>query len=164
MSTQQRKFELYSRLQERGFTYSEAAALRRIEMTLARWAERECGDGSDWAIERDEQTDKPYNVYHGNGPSRRYPIADREKGALKRARAICAARNARAYVDGQCVNPIAVYHQGDCRGCMLYVVRMSDYPPAVVAEWRAEHPGANAAAFPFPKLDSLYTCGFAVCA
>ena len=33
MSTQKRKFELFARLTELGFTYDEAHALRRIEMT-----------------------------------------------------------------------------------------------------------------------------------
>jgi hypothetical protein len=54
MSTQKQKFELFARLQAMGFTYEESAQLRRIEMTLQRWAERECGDGSNWAIERAE--------------------------------------------------------------------------------------------------------------
>ena len=45
MSTQKAKFELFARLQSLGFTYDEAYSLRRIEMTLQRWAEKECGDG-----------------------------------------------------------------------------------------------------------------------
>lgn len=164
MSTQKAKFELFARLQKLGFTYEESIALRRIEMTLQRWAERECGDGSDWAIERDETTGKPFNVYHGSGKSRRYPIADREGGALKRLRYIVRARNARSYVDGICRNPVAAYDQGDCRGCMLYIVQLSDYPADIVTAWKAEHPGANPSQFPFPNLDSLYTRGLAVCA
>lgn len=47
---------LFDRLRDLGFTLEEAAALRRIEMTLHRWAEQECGDSNDycsWAIERD---------------------------------------------------------------------------------------------------------------
>ena len=164
MSNQKRKFELFARLSALGFTYDESVALRRIEMTLQRWAERECGDGSDWAIERDETTGKPFNVYHGEGKSRRYPIADREAGALRRLRFIVNARNARAYVDGQCVNPLTAYHQGDCRGAMLYLITASDYPADVVSAWKSEHAGANMAAFPFPNLDSLYSRGLAVCA
>lgn len=164
MSTQKRKFELFSRLSDLGFTYDEAASLRRIEMTLARWAERECGDGSDWVIERDETTGKPFNTYHGEGKARRYPIADREAGALRRLRYIVAARNARAYVNGRCENPIAAYHQGDCRGCMLYLVTLADYPQDMVAAWKSEHTGANPSVYPFPQLDSLYTRGLAVCA
>lgn len=164
MSTQKAKFALFARLQALGFTYEESVALRRIEMTLKRWAERECGDGSDWIIERDEETGKPYNVYHGRGTSRRYPIADREAGALRRLKAIVEARNARAYVNGQCINPVAAYHQGDCRGCMVYVVSTEHLAPEF-AEWRKENTGACASVFPFHKyLPSLYTRGLAVCA
>lgn len=128
MNKAQRKFELYSRLQSLGFTYGEAVALRRIELTLSSWAERECGDGSNWAIERDEVTGKPFNVYHGEAKARRYPIADRESGALKRLKAICDARNEReswgATPAG--VNNVVPFHQTDCRGCMVYLVRWSD--------------------------------------
>lgn len=124
MSTQKRKFELFTRLQSLGFTYDEAAALRRIEMTLQRWAERECGDGSNWAIERDETTGRPFNVYHGEGRSRRYAIADREAGALRRCAAIIAARNARNSDAG----PLSFYHQGDPRGCALYILQPGDVP------------------------------------
>lgn len=124
MSTQKRKFELFTRLHALGFTYEEAQALRRIEMTLRRWAERECGDGSNWAIERDETTGRPFNVYHGEGPRRRYPIADRETGALRRCAAIIAARNTRNSDAG----PLSFYHQDDPRGCALYILRPGGVP------------------------------------
>ena len=99
-----------------GINYPECAALRRCSLTLHRWAERECGDGSDWAIERDEATNKPFNVYHGEGKPRRYAIPDRETGALKRAKAIAAAHG------------LTVYHQNDPRGAALYVIRPGDVP------------------------------------
>ncbi|HEX2901217.1 MAG TPA: hypothetical protein VHS96_15980 [Bacteroidia bacterium] len=130
------KFELYSRLQALGFTYEEAVSLRRIEMTLQRWAEQECGDSNSyasWAIERDEETGKPFMVRHIyatpglKGGMHKYPIADRETGALKRLRAIVAARDARYRAlggDGQ--NDLIPYHQTDCRGCMVYLVKRSD--------------------------------------
>jgi hypothetical protein len=44
-----------NRLQEAGFSFEDASALRRISMTLHRWHELECGDSNDygsWAIER----------------------------------------------------------------------------------------------------------------
>jgi hypothetical protein len=141
MSTQKNKFELFARLQAMGFTYDEAHDLRRIEMTLSRWSERKCGDGSNWAIERDEKTGKPFNVYHGEGKPRRYPIADREAGALRRMRAIVDARNQRAALN----DFVAAYHQEDPRGCALYIVKLADVP-------------ANG------KLDQYYTRGLAVCA
>ena len=90
-------------------TDADANTLRRCELTLQRWAEKECGDGSNWAIARDEQTGKPFNVYHGPGKSHRYAIPDREAGALRRARAVAESYG------------LAIYHQTDCRGCMLYV-------------------------------------------
>jgi len=166
MSTQKKKFELYSRLQALGFTYYEAHSLRRIEMTLSLWAEGECGDESGRCIERDEKTNRPYMTYDKgtNGQRGRYSIADRETGALKRLGKIVAARNARAYVNGKCINPVAAYHQGDCRGCMLYIVSAEHLAPEF-KEWRAQNTGANAAAFPFHQyLPSLYTRGVAVCA
>jgi len=105
-----------SALEAHGLTLDECNALRRCSLTLHRWAERECGDGSDWAIERDEATNKPFNVYHGEGKPHRYAIPDRETGALKRAKAIAAAHG------------LTVYHQTDPRGAALYVIRPGDVP------------------------------------
>ena len=118
MSTQKAKFQLFARLQALGFTYDEAAQLRRIEMTLHRWDEMECGDSNNRysiGIERDEASGKPYRVisWHDRPVSetKRYPIADREAGALRRLAAIMARHP--DYV---------AYHQGDCRGRSLYIV------------------------------------------
>ena len=124
------------RLGELGIGYDEAQALRRISMTLQRWGELECGDGNDycsWSIERDEVTDKPYMVtYPHNGKSRRSPVADREKGALKRLQAIMSK-----YPD------LLAYHQTDPRGCAVYLVRKSDVPEGT-------------------DIDSVYSRGIAV--
>lgn len=126
MSTQKRKFELFTRLQSLGFTYDEAAALRRIEMTLHRWAEAECnGD-----IERNETTGKPIRRIRSsrylapNDPRACYAIADRETGALRRCAAIIAARNGR----NPTLGALSFYHQGDPRGCALYILRTGDVP------------------------------------
>lgn len=103
------------RLANRGIPASldEARTLRRAEKTLHRWAEQEGGDGNDyasWAIERDETTGKPYFcTYPHSGKSRRTLIADREAGALRRVATVCKALGAH------------FYHQGDPRGCALYV-------------------------------------------
>jgi len=87
--------------------------LRRAQITLHRWAEQECGDGDNyksWAIERDETTGKPYMViYPHDGKTHQYRIPDREAGALKRITEICKR------------NGLHFYHQGDPRGCSLYV-------------------------------------------
>lgn len=158
MSTQKAKFELFARLQSLGFTYEEAAALRRIEMTLQRWGERECGDGSDWGLERDEKTGKPRMVYHGatygNKPHS-YPVADRKAGALRRLRKIVADRNTRNWVGfagpiSESPGFIFAYHQGDCRGCNLYLVTREQLTDRQTGE--------------LLPIDQYYTRGLAVCA
>ena len=110
---------LFDNLVQRGFTVQEAAQLRRIEMTLQRWGEAECGDSNEYcstSIERDEITGKPYRcVYPHNGQMRRFPVPDREAGALKRLAAIM-----KEHPD------FIAYHQTDCRGCNLYIVRKAD--------------------------------------
>lgn len=92
-------------LESLGFTPGQAVALRRISLTLRRWYEQECGDGNQygsWAIERDDNGDgKPFMVHHhyrhGKSPDTisRTPIADRERGAIKRLAAIVKDRNER---------------------------------------------------------------------
>lgn len=97
-----RQNEQEANLLDLGFTRDEAAALRRISMTLRRWYEMECGTGDDRvsrSIERDEITDKPFmriqfQSAHG-WVDRSYPTPDREKGAIKRLDKIIADRNAR---------------------------------------------------------------------
>ena len=142
MSTQKQKFELFQRLQALGFTYEESQQLRRIEMTLHRWAEAECnGD-----IQRDEKTQKPHRPYGlGFGD----PIADREAGALNRLKTIVDARNARHSSDD-----VLPYHQGDPRGCALYLVKRSQLP----RETHHDHKLAGA------SLNQYYNRGLAVSA
>ena len=105
-----------NRFNARGISISfqDANTLRKAELTLQRWAELECGDGNDyqsWAIERDEQTGKPYMVYyrHDRNEQRREKIADREAGALRRVADVCKRNN------------LHFFHQTDPRGCALYV-------------------------------------------
>ena len=62
------------------------------------------------------------------------PVADREAGALRRLAAIMAPRKRR----------LIAYHQGDPRGCALYIVRRRDIPA-----------GAS--------VESFYNRGVAVC-
>ena len=135
-TTVKQRYEVLNRLQTAGISYENANTLRRISMTLQRWGELECGDGNDyasWAIERDEQTGKPYMVrYPHDGKPRRTPVADREKGALKRLQTIMS----------HYPNYVA-YHQTDPRGAAVYVVRKDDIPE-----------GAT--------LDSCYNRGIAV--
>lgn len=99
-----------------GFSYSEATALRRIELTLQRWEEAECnGD-----IQRNEKTGTPLRYIAGNyldphDPRQYNAIPDREAGALKRLAKIMANHP-----------ELWSYHQGDPRGCSLYVGRKED--------------------------------------
>ena len=137
-----RQAENYSRLTDTlarlGFDYAEREALIRIERTLARWGELECGTDAGH-IERDETTGKPrlFNAQaryvDPHDPRAWRAIPDREAGALKRLAKLMASRP-----------HLLAYHQGDPRGCALYVV------PA-----NAVGPGES--------LDAVYTRGVAIC-
>lgn len=115
MSARSETYELMARFSARGINlgFDEVNTLRRAEITLQRWSEQECGDSNErfsWAIERDEQTGIPYRcIYPHTGASRRYRIADKERGALRRVKAICDFHR------------LHFYHQTDPRGCSLYV-------------------------------------------
>lgn len=111
----ERTARFFDSMSKLGFSYSEATALRRIELTLQRWSEAECNG----EIERDEVTEKPFRRYgnyiQANDPRSIHFIADREAGALKRLSKIMANHP-----------ELWSYHQGDPRGCALYVGRKSD--------------------------------------
>lgn len=140
----------YTGMDRYGIGYEDANKLRRIEMTLHRWAELECGDGNEyasWAIERDEATEKPYMVRHVYGACRggvNFPdrmiktrIADREAGALRRLQRILSEYPELAY-----------YHQTDPRGCALYIIPRNVIDDMVLDSL---------------TLDQVYTRGFGVC-
>lgn len=113
-----------------GFTFEEFHQLRRISMTLHRWHELECGTGDNRAtrsVERDEATDKPFiRVQYATAKGwqdRRYPIPDRERGALKRLEVIISARNQRKRMPNhEDKHRVLPYVQGDPRGAALYLV------------------------------------------
>lgn len=110
-------------LTELGFNAAEIDQLIRIERTLHRWSEQECGGGNDyasWAIERDE-SGKPFRVvYPHTGKTYRTRIPDRENGALKRLASIMELHP--GYV---------AFQQGDPRGCALYILKESEIPGPV---------------------------------
>jgi hypothetical protein len=115
-----RRTALENALMTLGFTRDESAALRRISLTLRRWFELECGvDGG--GIERDAKTDRPYFVASASG--RRWPVADRERGAMRRLRKIMEQHPDLGY-----------YIQPDPRGAALYILRPSDVPANARAE------------------------------
>lgn len=121
-----------------GFTRDESDALRRISRTLRRWHELECGTDSG-AIERDDTTGKPYFVFYEQGfisngkPGRcRLPVADRERGALRRLGRIVGLRNTRVWAASSAhavhVHAVHPYVQTDPRGAALYILRPGDVP------------------------------------
>ena len=112
--------EMLNRVQRRGLSLDDALAVRRIAMTLHRWYELECGDG-DGYIERNPETEKPYYVncnsryLSPNDPRARWPIADRERGAIRRLDKIMARYPELAY-----------YLQTDPRGASVYLYDPKD--------------------------------------
>jgi len=116
----ERRTRMNDRLRAAGIAREDCDTLRRCSLTLSRWAERECGDGSNWYVERDEESGLTYNVHTETGERHRCP--DRETGALKRARAIVDAAG------------LKLYHQTDPRGCALYVLRPGDVPEGSTPE------------------------------
>ena len=110
-----------------GFDRHEAEKLRLISRALRRWHELECGIDSG-AIERDDVTGKP--IWRSAYTSRSWPVADRERGALKRLGKIIADRNTREMVRTGAhsvqVHQVVPYVQTDPRGAALYILRPSD--------------------------------------
>ena len=124
MTRERERFEAIERAKRCGLSEQDAIALRRIALTLHRWFELECGDGNSygsWAIERDEETEKPYFIHHhyqhGNGKDSmtRRPIPDRETGARKRLDKLMAQYpKLRAWI------------QTDPRGGTIYLCKPED--------------------------------------
>jgi len=111
-----RQTEQIRRLEAEGFSQAEAETLRRISMTLSRWAERECNG----EVEVDDDG-KAYSVSQGFPPKwkiTRYRIPNREAGALRRLSAIVSQHPGWNF-----------YHQGDPRGAALYLFRPEDLNP-----------------------------------
>lgn len=134
-----RRARLDSYLLTLGFTETEVSSLRRINSTLQRWHELECGTDHG-VIERDEATGKPFCIsytrrYLGANDARmRSPVADREAGALRRLASIMREVNERRYV-GDAASTLApycddltTYIQTDPRGAALYILRPGDIP------------------------------------
>jgi len=144
----QRTAAFYTSMAKLGFTAQEADTLRLAQLTLHRWAERECNG----EVERDEETGKTY-CYRGsyvqaNDPRRKRRVRDLETGALKRAHKIVSDRNTREWVGyggkiSEMPGLLHLYHQTDPRGVALYLVTN-------------EQLGGHA-------LDAAYNRGFGVC-
>jgi len=107
---------LQARAYRRGITltFAQASILRRAEMTLHRWHERECNgevQRGDDGIARGYRMRASYIDPHD--PRYWYTVRDMEAGARRRIAAVCAEAGLHAYV------------QSDPRGAALYV---SDKP------------------------------------
>jgi len=123
MNRIERQTRMLGLLMNYGFTYGQADELRRIEQTLHTWAEHECNG----VIQRDEDTGIPYWHSPSSG-DRLGATSDREGGALRRAANIVASRNGVRRPDlaaGELM-PLNIFHQGDPRGCSLYLYRDCD--------------------------------------
>lgn len=119
----QRIADFYSRMEKLGFTHDETETLRLAQLTLHRWAERECNG----EVERDEKTGKVYAVNTLTGERRRYTVPDRETGAWKRVEAVVSACNLRMQgITGNRDLDLVAYHQTDPRGCALYLVPITE--------------------------------------
>lgn len=137
----QRIANFYMFAERIGVDMDTADKLRRIEMTLHRWAEDECNGeiqreevqptfeaisvGSAHCKNCEETANLHQSVtlncnrtidgkprrYYGPNMDRSYPVADREAGALKRLAKIMES-----------LPHLVAYHQTDPRGCALYLV------------------------------------------
>lgn len=99
--------EVVRNLARIGVDFDDAVQLRRIAMALHSWSELECGTDNG-CIERRESDGKPF--WNNGMGGKQYPVADRERGALKRLKAIMARYPA-----------LVEYVQGDPRGAPLYI-------------------------------------------
>jgi hypothetical protein len=101
-----------------GIRSADITALRGIAKQMHKWDELECGDANGNCIERDEATGIPYMTsepHNFQGPRLRQQIPDTEAKTENRLRAVMAK-----YPD------LVAYHQGDCRGWPLYIMRRTD--------------------------------------
>ena len=126
-----------------GLSHYRWSRLRRSEMVLHAWAERECNG----MIQREDESGKP-RIYHpdkyGSFTLRGGFIPDAEAHYLREAQ-----RHAKAA-------GLKVYHQEDPRGCQLYLYKQSELEGAMAGNEIYRKPGMG--------IDSLYSSiGIAVC-
>jgi hypothetical protein len=101
-----------------GIVTSDIVTLGAIARGLHRWDELECGDEHGNCIERDEETGVPFMTsepWDHSGPRLRRQIPDKERQLKERLRRVMERYPA-----------LVAYHQGDCRGWPLYILRRDD--------------------------------------
>lgn len=119
MTKMERIARFYHSMTNLGFSAEEIQTLRRVELTLHRWAEKVCNG----EIEYNEEAKKVYSVSWRHlplsGESKiAWEIPNREAHALKRLEHVMAHHKDLWY-----------YHQTDPRGCSLWIGKYSDLPP-----------------------------------
>ena len=126
-----------------GLTSYRWNQLRRAEMALHSWAEQE----ANGEIQREDESGRPRRYrrsQYGDFTERGGFIVDSEAHYLKEAK-----RHAKAA-------GLRIYHQGDCRGCSLYLYKQSDLEEAMARNEIYRRPGMG--------IGSLYSSiGTAVC-
>lgn len=125
-----------------GISLDDIEALRRIEMTLHRWCERECNG------EVETEGAFAWQMRHESS-QRAYRIPNREAGALRRLSSIMAR-----------YPHLRAYHQTDPRGCALYV-----YQQETFMRWQDCQRLSGAERFlAVPGIDAAYSAvGIAIC-
>ncbi len=107
----ERYVRIRNELMEHGLDDCEINSLLRASKTLSTWAEHECNG----EIQRDgDDGDGRPAWYNTNTGKKICYTSDREAGALKRAAKIAKSHG------------LEIYHQGDPRGCALYIIRPGD--------------------------------------
>jgi hypothetical protein len=110
----ERLINLWRQLEPLGVQVEEMFDLLTLSRTLSSWDTRECNG----EIERDDDSGNTYRVIrmriHGLARDRREPIPDRASAALVRASDLAGRHG------------LTAYHQGDPRGCSLYLLRPGD--------------------------------------
>lgn len=138
ITKEQRKWMAVGRIQNlTGLAQPDVLAILRAERALHRWAELECGTDRGHIERRENENNKPYLAQEwqldgGRATRTHMAIPDREAGAIRRINAIIARYPSLTW-----------YHQTDCRGCMVYVLRKTDIRPG-------------------ESVDSIYTRGVAI--
>jgi hypothetical protein len=104
----------------------------RIERALHRWSEMEC-ENERGCIERDGDAGDGAPFWRSADGRHSHRIPDREAGALRRLARVMELHPG-----------LVAYHQGDPRGCALYILSKHDIPEGTA-------------------IDSIYSRGVAIC-
>ena len=105
MTQKERNFRFYQTMNLMGFTFPESETLLRAERILNLWSVDQCNG----VLQQDETTLQWTRFGR--------PWRDRQKATLTKVENLAKSKGYLAY------------HQGDPRGCSLYLVHESEYDP-----------------------------------